>query len=79
MYITILAAFIFAYYFVEIAKMPKKIKELMKLPYTKRIKPFDCVPCLATWTAAALYFSPTELSQFILIVFTAGFLSRYIK
>lgn len=79
MYITILAAWLFAYYFVKVAMLPNKIKSYCNYPYTRRIKPFDCVTCLSVWSAAILYFLPIEISQFLVITFGAGFIGQIIK
>jgi hypothetical protein len=79
MYITILAAWLFAYYFVKVAMLPNKIKELYNIPFSKRIKPLDCVTCLSVWSAAILYFIPIEVSQFLCITFGAGFIGQIIK
>ena len=75
----ILAAFFFAYYFVEVARIIYVIKKVWKIPFEKRMKPFDCVTCLSVWTAVVLYFLPIEISQFICIIFAAGFLGQKIK
>ena len=79
MYITILAAFLFAYYFVKVAKIVYLIKKVWGIPFDRRIKPFDCVSCLSVWTAVTLYFLPIEISQFLLIIFGAGFIGNKIK
>ena len=79
MYITILAAFLFAYYFVKVAKIVYLIKKVWGIPFERRIKPFDCVSCLSVWTAVILWFLPIELSQFLLIIFGAGFIGNKIK
>lgn len=79
MYITILAAWLFAYYFVKVAMIPNKLKSALMLPHTKRIKPFDCVTCLSAWVAALLYFLPIEVSQFLFVTFAAGFIGQIIK
>ena len=75
----ILAAFFFAYYFVEVARIIYFIKKVWKIPFDKRMKPFDCVTCLSVWTAVLLYFLPIEVSQFICVIFAAGFLGQKIK
>ena len=75
----ILAAFFFSYYFVEVARIIYLIKKVWQIPFEKRIKPFDCVTCLSVWTAVVLYFFPIEVSQFICIIFAAGFLGQKIK
>ena len=75
----ILAAFFFAYYFVEVARIIYVIKKVWKIPFEKRMKPFDCVTCLSVWTAVLLYFLPIDVSQFICVIFAAGFLGQKIK
>lgn len=79
MYITILAAFLFAYYFVNVAKIIYLIKKVWGIPFERRIKPFDCVSCLSVWTAIILWFIPIEVSQFLVIIFGAGFIGNKIK
>ena len=79
MYITILASFLFAYYFVNVAKIIYRIKKVWVIPFEKRMKPFDCVTCLSVWVAVALWFMPIEVSQFLAVVFGAGFLGHKIK
>jgi hypothetical protein len=74
-----LAAFFFAYYFVEVAKIIYVIKKVWRIPFEKRIKPFDCVTCLSVWMAVVFYFMPFELVQFICIIFGAGFIGQKIK
>lgn len=75
----ILAAFLFSYYFVNIAGIPNAIKKGFKMFPHQRIKPFDCVTCLSVWSAIALYFLPIELSEFLTIIFGAGFIGNRIK
>jgi len=77
--ITVLAAFFFAYYFVNVAKIVYVIKKVWAIPFEKRIKPFDCVTCLSVWCAVVLFFLPMEVSIFIAIIFGAGFLGQKIK
>ena len=76
---TILAAFFFAYYFVNVAKIIYFIKKVWGIPFEKRIKPFDCTTCLSVWLAVVLYFVPFEITQFIAVIFAAGFLGQKIK
>ncbi len=75
--ITTFAAFFTAYYFVNIAGFHMVIKKAIKWP--GRLKPFDCVTCLSVWIAVALFFLPNEISTFLLIIFSAGFIGRVIK
>lgn len=72
--ITILGAFLFSYYFVNIAGFPSAIKKYFKMPFGARIKPLDCVTCLSVWSAVALYFMPNYVSEFIAVIFGAGFI-----
>lgn len=75
----LLAGFFFAYYFVNVARIVYVIKKVWRIPFEKRIKPFDCVTCLSVWTSVVLFFAPVEVSQFILVIFGAGFLGQKIK
>ena len=79
MFIITIAAFCFAYYFVNIFDGAIIIKRLFKLDPSKRLKPVDCVQCLTVWSAILFYFMPAELVQFIAVIFGAGFLSIKIK
>lgn len=73
----ILAAFLFSYYFIEIALFPNAIKKALNIPYTKRIKPFDCVTCLSVWVSVVLWFAPESLTHFVATVFGAGFIGNF--
>ena len=75
----ILAAFLFSYYFVNIAGIPKAIKKGFKMMPHQRIKPFDCVTCLSVWMAVLLYFLPVQISECLTIFFGAGFIGNKIK
>lgn len=79
MLVKLLAAFFFAYYFVNVANIPMLIKRVFKLNPQKRIKPFDCVVCLSVWVALILFFLPSTYSECLLVCFGAGFLSTRIK
>lgn len=79
MIVNILAGFFFSYYFVNIARIPGAIKKGFGLMPHNRIKPFDCVTCLSVWCSVVMYFLPTQLVQFICIIFAAGFLGSKIK
>jgi len=74
-----LAGFFFAYYFVNVAKIIYFIKKVWNIPFEQRIKPFDCVTCLSVWMSVVFYFLPFEVSQFVAIIFGAGFLGQKIK
>lgn len=73
MYI-ILASVFFSFYFVVIAQIHKAIRKGFNIPYTKRLKPFDCISCLPVWVALVLYFLPIEVSQAIVVIFGSGIL-----
>ena len=79
MYIKLLAAFLLAYYFVNVTLLPNSIKKYLQYPPYKRLRPFDCVTCLSVWVAVVLYFLPIQVSQFITIAFGAGFIATRIK
>ncbi len=68
----ILSAWLFAYYFVNIAGIPSAIKRGFKMKAGTRIKPFDCVSCLSAWSAGIFYFIPEAAIHFIAIFFGAG-------
>jgi hypothetical protein len=79
MFITTIAAFTFAYYFVKVLDGAMILKRIFRLNPSKRLKPFDCVQCLTVWSALAFYFMPIELIDVIAVIFGAGFLSIKIK
>ena len=79
MFINAIAAYFFAYYFVNIFDGAILIKRIFKINPTKRLKPFDCVQCLSVWSALLFLFLPCELVQCIAVLFGAGFLSIKIK
>ena len=79
MFITVIAAFCFAYYFVNTLQGAMLIKRVLRLDPKKRLKPFDCVQCLAVWSAVALYLLPYNVSAFFAVVFLTGFISIKIK
>lgn len=70
----ILASVFFSFYFVCIAQMHKAIRKGFKIPYDKRLKPFDCVSCLPVWVASILYWLPVEVSIAFIVIFGSGIL-----
>jgi hypothetical protein len=74
----LIASVLFSWYFIHVALIPNWIKAKLKFPPGKRLKPLDCHVCLSVWVAAALYFLPYEISQFITIAFGAGITSNLI-
>jgi hypothetical protein len=79
MIVNLLAGFFFSYYFVNIAGFPNAIKAGFKMKRGARLKPFDCATCLSVWTSAALFFLPHIYSEFLCIIFGAGFIGQKIK
>ena len=77
--IILLAAVLFSFYFVKVALIPNKVKQLFKMEHGARLKPFDCVTCLSVWSAAGFYFLPSEITLFIAIIFGAGFIGTFFK
>ena len=75
----LLAGFLFSYYFVNIAGIPNAIKKGFSMKPHQRIKPLDCVTCLSVWSAVVMYFLTPEVSNFITIIFGAGFIGSKIK
>lgn len=74
-----LAAFLFAYYFVNVAGVPQAIKKGFKMMPHQRIKPIDCVTCLSVWTAVILFMLPIQVTYFIGVTFGAGYLGLKMK
>lgn len=75
--VSIIAAVVFSYYFVNIAYIPNWIKSKLKYPAGKRLKPLDCPVCLSVYIAGILYFFPS-VSEFIAVAFGAGIISNII-
>jgi hypothetical protein len=73
---TVLAAYLTAFYFVNIAMFDVSLKRALKHP--GRLKPFDCVTCLSVWLAVIFYFLPIEYSYFFSTCFGAGWLGAKI-
>lgn len=68
----ILASIAFAFYFIEMARIPDRIKILKR-------KPFNCIVCLPVWVAAILVFLPAIVTNAILAIFMAGVLAPFIR
>ena len=79
MYLIPLAAFLFSYYFVNVAGIPSAIKKGFNMMPHQRLKPFDCVTCLSVWSAVVMFYLPTEITNFIFVIFSAGFIGQKIK
>lgn len=68
----ILASIAFAFYFIEMARIPER------LPILKR-KPFNCIICLPVYIAAILVFLPAYVTNAVLAIFMAGVLAPFIR
>ena len=77
--ITTIAAFTFAYYFINVFNGHIILKRIFKIPLVKRLKPFDCIQCLTVWSALLFTFLPIHTVELIAIIFGAGFISIKIK
>lgn len=67
----IVAAGMFSYYFIEMARFPKK----WKIDF----KPFNCIVCLPAWVALALYWLPFYVTEVILVMMGAAIFSVLLK
>ena len=79
MIVKILSAIFFAYYFINIAGIPNKIKQILKFKPGQRLKPFDCIYCLSAWSGLALFFLPDAISEATLIMFVSGYIASKLK
>jgi hypothetical protein len=69
--LNILAAALFSYYFIEMARFHKK----WKLDF----RPFNCLVCLPAWVALALYLLPDYVTEVIIAMMGAAILSVLLK
>ena len=67
----IIAAALFSFYFIDMARFPKK----WKLDF----RPFNCLVCLPAWVALALYFLPEFVTEVVIVMMAAAILSVIIK
>lgn len=67
----IIAAALFSFYFIDMARFPKK----WKLDF----RPFNCLVCLPAWVALALYFLPEFVTEVLIVMMAAAILSVIIK
>lgn len=68
----ILASISFAFFVVEVLRLPAPGTWLYR-------KPFNCIPCLSAWTALALFFLPDVFTQVISTMFGAGTIGAFVK
>lgn len=71
MILTILAAALFSFYFIEMARLHKK--------WRMDVKPFNCLVCLPAWVALALYLMPKWVTDGVIVMFGAAILSVLLK
>lgn len=69
--LNILAAALFSYYFIEMARFHKK----WKLDF----RPFNCLVCLPAWVALALYLLPMYVTEVMIAMMGAAILSVLLK
>jgi hypothetical protein len=69
--LNILAAALFSYYFIEMARFHKK----WKLDF----RPFNCLVCLPAWVALALYLLPIYVTEVMIAMMGAAILSVLLK
>jgi hypothetical protein len=67
----ILAAGLFSYYFIEMARFHKKLK--------LDFKPFNCIVCMPAWVALALYWLPLYITEIIIVMMGAAIFSVLLK
>jgi hypothetical protein len=69
--LNILAAGLFSYYFIEMARFHKKLK--------LDFRPFNCLVCLPAWVALALYLLPMYVTDVIIVMMGAAIFSVLLK
>jgi hypothetical protein len=79
MYIIPIAAFTFAYYFINVFNGHIILKRIFKIPLVKRLRPFDCVQCLTVWSALLFTLLPIHTVETIAVIFAAGFISIKVR
>lgn len=67
----ILAAGLFSFYFIEMARFQKK--------WRLDFKPFNCLVCLPAWVALILYLLPFYVTEIILVMMGAAIFSVILK
>jgi hypothetical protein len=69
--LNILAAGLFSFYFIEMARFHKKLK--------LDFRPFNCLVCLPAWIALALYLLPMYVTNVIIVMMGAAIFSVLLK
>ena len=79
MFIIPIAAFTFAYYFINVFNGHIILKRIFKIPLVKRLRPFDCIQCLTVWSALLFTLLPIHTVETIAVIFAAGFISIKVR
>jgi hypothetical protein len=77
--ITVMAAVLFAFTFVEVLGVHKVIKRLYNFAPGRRLKPLDCVSCMSFWMCILLLILPNQCSIIIATLFGAAYLGGKIR
>jgi hypothetical protein len=77
--ITIIAAVLFAFTFVEVLGVHKVIKRFYNYAPGRRLKPLDCVTCMSFWMCILLLILPNECSNVVAALLGAAYLGGKIK
>ena len=77
--ITIIAAVLFAFTFVEVLGVHKVIKRFYNYAPGRRLKPLDCVTCMSFWSCVVLLILPNQCSTVVAALFGAAYLGGKIK
>lgn len=77
--ITVIASVLFAYSFVEVLGVHKVIKRFYDYAPGRRLKPLDCVTCMAFWSCILLLILPHQCSIVIAAIFGAFYLGGKIR
>jgi hypothetical protein len=77
--ITIIAAVLFAFTFVEVLGVHKVIKRFYNYAPSRRLKPLDCVTCMAFWSCFVLLILPNQCSTVVAALLGAAYLGGKIK
>ena len=72
MFKTILATLLIVFYFIEMARIPEKVKVLNR-------KPFNCTMCLSVYVAIGLYFCPIWVINLLLVAFLSGVFAPFFR
>ena len=77
--ISIIAAALSAFTFVEVLGVHKIIKRFYNYPPGKRLKPLDCVFCMSFWMCILLLLLPDQCSNIIATILGSAYLASKIK